>query len=51
MPGKVNPVIADLTAMVGLQVVDTDAATAMAVQSGQLESNVMMPAMECVTFR
>jgi aspartate ammonia-lyase len=44
MPGKVNPVIAELTAMVGFQVVGADAATALAVQAGQLELNVMMPA-------
>lgn len=43
MPGKVNPVLAELTAMVGFQVVGNDTATAMAVQAGQLELNVMMP--------
>src|SRR6267143_2131666 len=45
MPGKVNPVMAELTAMVGFQAVAADMATAMAVQAGQLELNVMMPAM------
>jgi aspartate ammonia-lyase len=45
MPGKVNPVLAELTAMVGFQVVGNDATVAMAVQAGQLELNVMMPAM------
>ncbi|CAN5714453.1 aspartate ammonia-lyase [soil metagenome] len=45
MPGKVNPVLAELTAMVGFQVVGNDAVVAMAVQAGQLELNVMMPAM------
>ncbi len=45
MPGKINPVMAELTAMVSFQVVGTDLATAMAVQAGQLELNVMMPAM------
>jgi aspartate ammonia-lyase len=45
MPGKVNPVIPELCAMVGFQVVGNDAAVAMAVQAGQLELNVMMPAM------
>ncbi len=45
MPGKVNPVMAELTAMVGFQVFGADVATAMAVQAGQLELNVMMPAM------
>src|SRR6266849_1917343 len=45
MPGKINPVMAELTAMVSFQVVGADIATAMAVQAGQLELNVMMPAM------
>jgi aspartate ammonia-lyase len=45
MPGKVNPVLAELMAMVGFQVVGNDTAVAMAVQAGQLELNVMMPAM------
>ena len=45
MPGKINPVMAELTAMVGFQVMGADLATAMAVQAGQLELNVMMPAM------
>jgi len=45
MPGKVNPVMAELTAMVGFQAVGADGATALAVQAGQLELNVMMPAM------
>jgi len=45
MPGKVNPVMAELTAMVGFQAVGADMTTAMAVQAGQLELNVMMPSM------
>jgi aspartate ammonia-lyase len=45
MPGKVNPVLAELAAMVGFQVIGNDLAVAMAVQAGQLELNVMMPAM------
>ena len=45
MPGKINPVMAELTAMVGFQAVAADTATSMAVQAGQLELNVMMPAM------
>ena len=45
MPGKVNPVMAELTAMVGFQAIGADMVTAMAVQAGQLELNVMMPAM------
>ena len=36
---------AELTAMVGFQVFGADAVTAIAVQAGQLELNVMMPAM------
>lgn len=45
MPGKVNPVLPELTAMVCFQVVGADVATALAVQAGQLELNVMMPTM------
>jgi aspartate ammonia-lyase len=45
MPGKINPVLAELAAMVGFQVVGNDMAVAMAVQAGQLELNVMMPTM------
>ena len=45
MPGKINPVIPELAAMVGFQVVGNDTAVAMAVQAGQLELNVMMPTM------
>jgi aspartate ammonia-lyase len=43
MPGKINPVLAELAAMVGFQVVGNDMAVVMAVQAGQLELNVMMP--------
>jgi aspartate ammonia-lyase len=50
MPGKVNPVLAELTAMVGFQVVGNDTTVAMAVQAGQLELNVMMPAMAHATL-
>ncbi len=45
MPGKVNPVMPELAAMVSFQVVGYDATVALAVQAGQLELNVMMPAM------
>jgi aspartate ammonia-lyase len=45
MPGKVNPVMAELAAMVSFQVIGNDTAVAMAVQAGQLELNVMMPTM------
>jgi aspartate ammonia-lyase len=43
MPGKVNPVIPEVMAMVGFQVAGNDTAIALAVQAGQLELNVMMP--------
>jgi len=45
MPGKINPVMAELAAMVSFQVVGYDMAVALAVQAGQLELNVMMPTM------
>lgn len=45
MPGKVNPVMAELLNMVAFQVVGCDTVVALAVQAGQLELNVMMPAM------
>ncbi len=44
MPGKINPVMAELMAMVGFQAIGADVVTAAAVQAGQLELNVMMPA-------
>jgi aspartate ammonia-lyase len=43
MPGKVNPVIAESTAMVCYQVIGCDATVAGASAAGQLELNVMMP--------
>jgi aspartate ammonia-lyase len=43
MPGKVNPVVAEVTDMVGFQVMGADTAIALAAQAGQLELNVMMP--------
>ncbi len=45
MPGKINPVMPELAAMVAFQVIGNDLAVAMAVQGGQLELNVMMPTM------
>jgi aspartate ammonia-lyase len=45
MPGKVNPVLPELAAMVCFQVIGNDTAVAYAVQAGQLELNVMMPTM------
>lgn len=43
MPGKVNPVICEMTNMVAFQVIGNDTAVMMAAQGGQLELNVMMP--------
>jgi aspartate ammonia-lyase len=43
MPGKVNPVIAEMTNMVCFQVIGSDLTIASAAQAGQLELNVMMP--------
>ena len=43
MPGKVNPSMAEMMAMVGYQLVGLDAAIAAASSGGQLELNVMMP--------
>jgi len=43
MPGKYNPVIAEMTSMVCFQVIAYDGAIALAAQAGQLELNVMMP--------
>jgi aspartate ammonia-lyase len=43
MPGKYNPVIAEMTSMVCFQVIGYDTAIAFAAQAGQLELNVMMP--------
>jgi aspartate ammonia-lyase len=51
MPGKVNPVLPELTAMVAFQVIGNDTTVAMAVQAGQLELNVMMPAMAHATLQ
>jgi fumarate hydratase class II/aspartate ammonia-lyase len=43
MPGKVNPSMAEMLAMVCYQVMGLDAAIAAAAAAGQLELNVMMP--------
>ena len=43
MPGKVNPVMAEMMNMVCFQVIGNDLTIAMAAQAGQLELNVMMP--------
>jgi fumarate hydratase class II len=43
MPGKVNPVIPEATAMVAAQVIGNDATITVAGQSGNFELNVMLP--------
>lgn len=43
MPGKVNPVMAEMTNMVCFHVIGNDLTITMAAQAGQLELNVMMP--------
>ena len=43
MPGKVNPVIPEATAMVAAQVIGNDTTIAIAGQSGNFELNVMLP--------
>lgn len=45
MPGKVNPVMAEMLNMACNQVIGNDTAVMMAAQAGQLELNVMMPQM------
>jgi fumarate hydratase, class II len=43
MPGKVNPVLAEMMNMAMFQVIGNDVTVMMAGQAGQLELNVMMP--------
>ena len=43
MPGKYNPVMAEMMSMVSFQVMGYDRSIEMAAQAGQLELNVMMP--------
>ncbi|WP_438466591.1 class II fumarate hydratase [Marinomonas sp. PE14-40] len=43
MPGKVNPVIPEATAMVAAQVIGNDTSITIAGQSGSFELNVMLP--------
>ncbi len=43
MPGKVNPVMAEMLDMVCFQVIGCDMTVLLAAQAGQLELNVMMP--------
>lgn len=44
MPGKINPVMPEMLTMVCFQVVGNDTAISLATQAGQLELNVMIPA-------
>ena len=50
MPGKVNPVMFEMLNQVCYQVLGQDAAIAYMVQAGQLELNVMMPALGSALF-
>ncbi len=43
MPGKVNPVLAEMLNMAMYHIIGRDTAVALASQAGQLELNVMMP--------
>ncbi|MGD2253722.1 MAG: aspartate ammonia-lyase [Anaerolineales bacterium] len=43
MPGKVNPVMAEMLNMAMVHIMGCDSAVALASQAGQLELNVMMP--------
>ncbi len=50
MPGKVNPVMLEMLNQVCYQVIGQDAAVAAMTQAGQLELNVMMPALGSALF-
>ncbi|MEW6354158.1 MAG: aspartate ammonia-lyase [Pseudomonadota bacterium] len=50
MPGKVNPVMFEMLNQVCYQVIGQDAAIAAMTQSGQLELNVMLPALGSALF-
>ncbi len=50
MPGKVNPVMFEMLNQVCYQVLGQDHAVALMVQAGQLELNVMMPALGSALF-
>ncbi|MEO6696519.1 MAG: aspartate ammonia-lyase [Gammaproteobacteria bacterium] len=50
MPGKVNPVMFEMLNQVCYQVIGQDTAVAMMTQAGQLELNVMMPALGSALF-
>jgi fumarate hydratase class II/aspartate ammonia-lyase len=46
MPGKVNPVMAEMLNMVCFSIIGNDLTITMASQAGQFELNVMMPVMQ-----
>jgi len=50
MPGKVNPVMFEMLNQVCYQILGQDAAIAAMTQAGQLELNVMMPALGSALF-
>jgi len=50
MPGKVNPVMFEMLNQVCFQILGQDHAVAMMTQAGQLELNVMMPALGSALF-
>ena len=50
MPGKVNPVMFEMLNQVCYQALGNDAAVALMTQAGQLELNVMMPALGSALF-
>ena len=50
MPGKVNPVMFEMLNQVCYQVLGQDAAVSYMVQAGQMELNVMMPALGSALF-
>ncbi|MBI5327961.1 MAG: aspartate ammonia-lyase [Deltaproteobacteria bacterium] len=51
MPGKVNPVMAEMLNMACFQVMGNDLTIAMAAQAGQLELNVMTPVINYNLFQ
>ncbi len=51
MPGKVNPVLAEMLNMAMFQVLGNDLTVMLAGQAGQLELNVMMPVMAYNLFQ
>jgi aspartate ammonia-lyase len=50
MPGKINPVMAEMLNMAMFQIIGCDSVVALAAQAGQLELNVMMPVIACNLF-